>query len=651
MKRFILVCVGMVAGVLLFNIGNAHAATCTLTLSGTSPTVSATVRGSHTFKQGGNVFPAAVTLEIDWGDGGAVAWLGDGTSVFQRTKSFTYPQNGTYDIIAYCTFDDGAGNGFMIPSNPATFVVDTYGTVNDCSGANPPPTCGAGGPTPWWVRFESDLTYTNSPWGTHAYYGVGCPNDGPYGCAGQVGVDANRDGSHTSWADCKNGACAGGSYWTVDTRGWNLNTTCTITDQVDGRFNNQGVMTFMRTMPPPTEQKFWFTLNCTYTPPEAVTLDNVTISSPTVKADNTTQYIIAVTSSDNQGGTKITHQYALINYQGENVGAYRGYLTMYYPSNPGWSGEKACTGGGWGAIQPGFGNTYIKLDSCVVSTVGNARTTTYTVRFDPTFTTPLIDNDISGYTCATALCQGWTNFQTNFNLVVPDAAPTVSNVKVTEPDYCTVGPSINVSWTYSDPDNGGGADPQSKYQVKIYKGGATVYDSGVLNGVTTAYSVPNGSLTWGTNYNAKVQVWDTKGPLGSSEVQQTLCQGPPGNPSGCSGDQKSWKSPQNQYPNNISTWTFTPNHPAMNQVVTFGAGSTTCYKTPPNTVDNCSRWDWTFGDGATVNAQNTTHTYTAYGNYTVTLKATDSLNGYACSNSKVVSVQKPVPNWKEVLPQ
>ena len=41
--------------------------------------------------------------------------------------------------------------------------------------------------------------------------------------------------------------------------------------------------------------------------------------------------------------------------------------------------------------------------------------------------------------------------------------PTVSNVSVNLPNYCTTGPSATVNWGYSDP----GGSPQSAYQVQI----------------------------------------------------------------------------------------------------------------------------------------------------------------------------------------
>lgn len=56
-------------------------------------------------------------------------------------------------------------------------------------------------------------------------------------------------------------------------------------------------------------------------------------------------------------------------------------------------------------------------------------------------------------------------------------------------------------------------------------------------------------------------------------------------------------------------------------------------------------WSWNFGDGGTSTAQNPSHTYTALGNYTVTLIAT---NANGCSDSitknQFIRVQAPVVN-------
>ncbi|WP_172623124.1 PKD domain-containing protein [Flavisolibacter ginsenosidimutans] len=56
---------------------------------------------------------------------------------------------------------------------------------------------------------------------------------------------------------------------------------------------------------------------------------------------------------------------------------------------------------------------------------------------------------------------------------------------------------------------------------------------------------------------------------------------------------------------------------------------------------NAVSYEWNFGDGATSSQQNPSHTYTAFGNYTVKLKTTNAL-GCADSSTLTVTISKPV---------
>ncbi len=157
-------------------------------------------------------------------------------------------------------------------------------------------------------------------------------------------------------------------------------------------------------------------------------INSVSISSSPVVANNTAQYTITAQASDPNSGGDIYGEYTLINYQGENGGAYRGYLTWGLGDY--WSGYQdhtACSGGGYAVIQPGYGNTYLHLKSCSVSVSGNSRTVNFAVTFDPSFTGPA-DNDISGYVWdSVGNANGWVNFQTNFS-VCPAAVPITGTI-------------------------------------------------------------------------------------------------------------------------------------------------------------------------------------------------------------------------------
>lgn len=57
-------------------------------------------------------------------------------------------------------------------------------------------------------------------------------------------------------------------------------------------------------------------------------------------------------------------------------------------------------------------------------------------------------------------------------------------------------------------------------------------------------------------------------------------------------------------------------------------------------------WSWTFGDGGSSTAQNPSHTYTAAGNYTVSLTATNSCGSDGETKSAYITVtEPPVSNW------
>ncbi|MEZ5310389.1 MAG: PKD domain-containing protein [Microthrixaceae bacterium] len=59
-------------------------------------------------------------------------------------------------------------------------------------------------------------------------------------------------------------------------------------------------------------------------------------------------------------------------------------------------------------------------------------------------------------------------------------------------------------------------------------------------------------------------------------------------------------------------------------------------------ADSPGTYLWTFGDGASATGVNVSHTYTAPGNYTATLKVTDS-NSDSSTANVVVKVNDPTP--------
>ncbi len=200
-------------------------------------------------------------------------------------------------------------------------------------------------------------------------------------------------------------------------------------------------------------------LNCAPVPP---TLNSVSISAPTVVADNTTKYDIVISSSESSGAGNIKDAYALINYQGSNgdqtSAKGRGYLTWANIDKwPGAPERKVCSlngtagTGGYAVIQPGvFGSQYIHLDSCSVVDSGYTRDVYFKVRFDPSYVAPATNNDISGYVCSTnTACVGWTNFDINFavtGVITSNAtisSPTINPNNVTQYTITVNGIDLN----------------------------------------------------------------------------------------------------------------------------------------------------------------------------------------------------------------
>lgn len=154
-------------------------------------------------------------------------------------------------------------------------------------------------------------------------------------------------------------------------------------------------------------------------PGTAPTLSRTAISAPTVLPNGVTQYDITIVSNDPDGTTALS--YAMINYIGPNTPNYRGYI--------GWSSAAAfrhwgggyatppfpaSAGGGFCAKQSTYGPGFLMLDSCRIDTVGSVSTVTFTVRIDPSFTTPLTANEVDAYVeDSTGLSSGWVTVAEN----------------------------------------------------------------------------------------------------------------------------------------------------------------------------------------------------------------------------------------------
>ncbi|MBI2627169.1 MAG: PKD domain-containing protein [Parcubacteria group bacterium] len=113
----------------------------------------------------------------------------------------------------------------------------------------------------------------------------------------------------------------------------------------------------------------------------------------------------------------------------------------------------------------------------------------------------------------------------------------------------------------------------------------------------------------------------------------------------------SWKTPIHPYPQvdfNCSQDFNTCNPPSIfktNKQINF-ADLTIFYDDKGKGQRD---WLWNFGDGTSSIIQNPTKTYTAENIYNVTETVTDK-DGYTCSLTRPLNVQRPIPIWKEVIP-
>ena len=215
----------------------------------------------------------------------------------------------------------------------------------------------------------------------------------------------------------------------------------------------------------------------------------------------------------------------------------------------------------------------------------------------------------------------------------PNGDPNGPTPTITQPSTFCSGPTVNVSWTYSDPDNvPPGTDPQSAYHVQlddndsfvtpIYPGSKTPGSATSLNNI----SLPN---YFNQNVWARIKVWDSQGNESDWGAKVKM----PG------------KTTEHQWPNVGFSYVD-----LGNKKVQF-SDAATCYQNGGST-QACTGWAWDFDNSGNTDSttQSPLHTYPTTGTYTAKLTATDQA-GFACSATGNVQVKKLLPNWKEIVPR
>ena len=247
------------------------------------------------------------------------------------------------------------------------------------------------------------------------------------------------------------------------------------------------------------------------------------------------------------------------------------------------------------------------------------------------------------------LANNWSNYvEGGIILVDLNDPPTATNLSYVASDVCyQPAPFYTFRWTYSDPE----IDKQSRYILQIDNN--SDFSSLQVNMDITGLSDPSPSidsqsiivatqpsanqLAFNTTYYWRVRVYD------EHSLPSNWTNGVP----------FSFTTPVHHYPACDFTWS--PNQPNADETVNF-TDTSRCWDEDPINGSDCSiskgdayLWTITSGDPSSSTSENASASFSLPGNYDVILQVTDS-DGHACSTTKSVRVNYPVPKWKEILP-
>ena len=237
---------------------------------------------------------------------------------------------------------------------------------------------------------------------------------------------------------------------------------------------------------------------------------------------------------------------------------------------------------------------------------------------------------------------------TSFNF---NRAPSATNLNVTNDpsQYCfnyNPYPPIWLNWTFFDQDSG---DSQTAYRVQVTTDptfSSITVDSLETTSPSQSYSPPN--LAFNTAYYWRVMVWDSKGEPSADWIYPPS---PAGSPTPKPGS--TFTTLLHRFPWPSFTYTSSP---SAGEVVNFDDTSE-CWSISdpvnsfpcPNSSDVNLSYLWDFGDGYTDGTKgDTTHTFGQANDYAVSLTVRD--NAGTCTETVNLTVQLPLPEWKEIPP-
>ncbi len=219
------------------------------------------------------------------------------------------------------------------------------------------------------------------------------------------------------------------------------------------------------------------------------------------------------------------------------------------------------------------------------------------------------------------------------SVVVNAVPPTGTIQSITDTDYCTGGPGMDVGWSYSSP-----ASPISAIRIEVIDGlGGTAYDSGITAKSPADITLPynesgevvaqGGSIAFGTAYTTRLTVWDANNtPSTPVTAPHSTLAGP-------------WVVP---------SFSHTPSKIAAQEVITFNDTSEYNGYAP-------AELEWNFGDGSPTESINPVeHTFESVAtDLVVTMKTrSDAMPlGSYCNATEMITITKPVPQYREVIPQ
>ena len=206
-----------------------------------------------------------------------------------------------------------------------------------------------------------------------------------------------------------------------------------------------------------------------------------------------------------------------------------------------------------------------------------------------------------------------------------ETSPSVTNLQVTEPDYCLSDPRATFSWDFQE----SSGKSQSAYHLQVSQKAdfsTLEIDSGRVDNSSDSYATGDNILEYNKTYYWRLMVWDTE------ELISPWFSGP------------SFRTPDHRYPRIGFSWRQIYAE-ELNWAAEFQDQSTVF-------GSNIIR-DWQFSEGSpsTSNLANPTVSYDQTGWKNVSLEVTDG-SGYSCQMMGEIQITEPVfdPGYREVLP-